>query len=441
MRINHLCVENFRGFESREFSLHPRFNVLIGDNATGKTALLRALRVAIASWFLGIKDRNTVGIRPDDVRLVGKAYEAGEYTFEEQYPVVVSASGSFDELNFGPREIEWTRTLEGPNGRTTRRHAKQIKDVAREADQSVRRGEDTTLPLIAYYSTSRLYLEPRRTQRRRQSPDKRDLSRFVGYRDCIDKRLDTKALTQWIKRQSWMAFQEGNPSVLFQRVQRAIVEIVEGARAIQYDPEREEVIVVFEDGRVYPLDHLSDGQRTTLTLVGDLAVRAARLNPHLGDEAIQQTPGVVLIDELEMHLHPTWQRHIVDDLNRVFPNIQFVATTHSPQVISEIDDGKILLLERTASGIEVNEEEAYGLDSNWVLQHIMKVSPRPQEIEEQLSAAEDALSRRDFEQARDHLRAAWSKTKRESGTMARLESKIDTLEMLSNDEDNSQAGE
>ena len=441
MHIQRLHVRNFRGFDDQEFQFHPRFNVVIGDNATGKTALLRALRVAIASWFLGIKDRNTVGIRPDDVRLVGTAYEAGEYTFEEQYPVVVSATGSFDDLNLGPREIEWTRTLNGPNGRTTRRHAKQIKDVSREADQSVRHGEDVTLPLVAYYSTSRLYLEPRRTQRRRQSPEKRDLSRFVGYQDCIDKRLDTKALTQWIERQSWMAFQEGSPSTLFQLVQRAIVNVVEGATAIRYDPEREEVIVVFEDGRVYPLDHLSDGQRTTLTLVGDVAVRAARLNPHLGNEAIERTPGVVLIDELEMHLHPTWQRHIVDDLNRVFPTIQFVATTHSPQVISEIEDGNILLLERTASGIEVNEEEAYGLDSNWVLQHIMKVSPRPRDVEDQLSKAEDALARKDFEQAREHLQTAWGKTKHESGTMVRLESKIDTLEMLSQDEDDSQAGE
>ena len=434
MRIDRLRVKNFRCFEHQDFSFHPSFNVLIGDNATGKTAVLKALRIAAASWFLGIKDPKTIHIRPDDVRIEGHAYEAGEYDFQEQWPVDVTAVGTFeaDGGRFQEEQIKWSRFLKGPNGRTTRKEASAIKERAEEADRRVRGGEGVVLPLIAYYGTSRLYLEPRQTQQRTEEPGKRERSRFVGYQDAVDKRLDTQALTRWIKRQSWMAWQEGGASTLYRLVSRAITHMVEEATAIQYDPNREEVVITLHN-QVVPFDYLSDGQRTTLTLVGDLAIRAARLNPHLGESALQNTPGVVLIDELDMHLHPSWQRHIIRDLQQVFPRVQFITTTHSPPIISEMEKGWVLSLERGDDGIEVRKVESYGLDSNWVLQHIMGVSARPDEIAHRLRKAEQALARKDYAQARALVKEVRQKATRTSGDVTRLQSKIDTLEMLSSD--------
>lgn len=437
MRIDHLYVRNFRCFETQEFSFHPTFNVLIGDNATGKTAVLKALRIAAASWFLGIKDPKTVHIRPDDVRLKGRAFEAGEYDFQEQWPVEVTATGTFAATEErGEEQIQWTRTLKGPRGRTTRKGANRMKARAEEADQRVRDGDTVGLPLVAYYGTSRLYLEPRQTQQRKEASAKRGPSRFVGYQDAIDKRLDTQALTRWMKRQSWMAWQEGETSTLYQVVSHAITQMVEEASAIRYDPNREEVVVTIQD-QTLPFDYLSDGQRTTLTLVGDLAIRAARLNPHLGEAALQNTPGVVLIDELGMHLHPSWQRHIIRDLQRVFPRLQFMTTTHSPQIISEMENGSVLSLERGEGEIKVREVESYGLDSNWVLQHIMGVSARPDEIDRRLRDAEKALDQQEYEQARALVKEVRQKALRTSGDVTRLQSKIDTLEMLSSDAENS----
>jgi len=81
-----------------------------------------------------------------------------------------------------------------------------------------------------------------------------------------------------------------------------------------------------------------------LTQIGDLARRVITLNPHLGRDALHQTPGVVMIDELDLHLHPKWQRRIIEDLRRVFPNIQFIVTTHSPFLIQSLRSGEELVM-------------------------------------------------------------------------------------------------
>ncbi|MGH9765374.1 MAG: AAA family ATPase, partial [Blastocatellia bacterium] len=104
------------------------------------------------------------------------------------------------------------------------------------------------------------------------------------------------------------------------------------------------VIVEIESQGKQPFNNLSDGQRSMLALVGDIAQKAVTLNPHLGPNALEETPGAVLIDELDLHLHPKWQRRIVEDLRRTFPKIQFVATTHSPFLIQSLRSGEELIM-------------------------------------------------------------------------------------------------
>lgn len=438
MRLDTLRVQNFRCFADHEFDISPYFNVLIGENGTGKSALLKAARIAIASWFLGIKDRHAIGIRNDDVRMVGRAFDAGEFTFEEQWPVTVEARGTVSTNGSNGTEcpLVWSRSLNSPHGKTTRKDAAPIRECAEAADRRVREGDAITLPVLAYYSTSRLYLESRRTQRRKTTPDKKNLSRFVGYRDCIDKRLDTKALEAWMKRQSLIAWEEGGSSTLYRLVRTAITQMVEGATDLRYSPQREEVVVVFDDSKVYPLDYLSDGQRTTLTLVGDLATRMARLNPHLGEKALSETPGVVLIDELDLHLHPTWQRHIVRDFRRTFPQVQFITTTHSPQIISEVDPSALTHLKRTSQGIEVHRPgQAYGLDSNWILESLMDTPERPPDAKDQIKRVENALHVGDLETARQQLKELRTLLHGDDPEVVRLESSIMNLRSLADEAD------
>lgn len=341
MRIEQLTLRHFKGFESREFILHPEFNLLVGKNGTGKTSALDALAVAISSWFLGIRGVRTRHIFGSEVQLAA-IQVATETTWEERIPCEVGARGVVQG-----QAISWRRSITSPGGRTTYRYANDIKRLAARTDAAVRKGEGVELPLIAYYGTGRLWQEPRESYQVKEpekAVSKQEQSRFSGYLYSVDPRLSVKQLTQWIARQSWISFQKrGKVPPSFEAVKQAIISCVEGATELFFDAEYGEVVVEMETG-LQPLSNLSDGQRCMLAMVGDIAQKAAKLNPQYGEAVLLRTQGVVLIDELDLHLHPRWQRRIVEDLRRTFPQIQFVCTTHSPFLIQSLRTGEELIM-------------------------------------------------------------------------------------------------
>jgi len=342
MRIDSLLLENFKGFSSRKLAFHPQFNLVVGENGTGKTSLLDALAVAAGSWFLGVSGVDTRHIYPHEVRLQAFPSEAGTH-WEGQYPCVIEARGSI-----GHEPHHWRRSLNGPASRTTRIGAAGIKTLAEQTTQAVREGQSINLPLISYYGTGRLWLVPREQGQVKEPPNSllsKKLSRLDGYKTSVDPRLSVSALTQWIARQSWLSFQQGGQdSQSFQVVRRALLNIIPGAEDLYFDAKLGEVVLRFANGEQQPFMNLSDGQRAMLAVVGDLAQKAATLNPHLGADVLSETEGVVMIDELDLHLHPTWQRHVIEDLRSTFPKIQFICTTHSPFLIQSLRSGEELLM-------------------------------------------------------------------------------------------------
>jgi predicted ATP-binding protein involved in virulence len=147
------------------------------------------------------------------------------------------------------------------------------------------------------------------------------------------------------------------------------------------------------------VEQLSDGEKGLLAMVGDLARRLAIANPSLSDPL--QGSGVVLIDEIELHLHPKWQREIIPALTRTFPNCQFIVTTHSPQVISQVKPEGIYILERTDTGIvAMRPESSYGRDTNRILEDLMDTPERPQEIKESLLELFRLIARGELDSAR-----------------------------------------
>jgi predicted ATP-binding protein involved in virulence len=134
------------------------------------------------------------------------------------------------------------------------------------------------------------------------------------------------------------------------------------------------------------LDQLSGGYGVMLALIVDLARRMAQADPHLGVDAIDAS-GVVLIDEVDLHLHPRWQQRVLPDLLSAFPNIQFVVSTHSPQVLTTVQPNQIAPLERQAAKITAEAvTSSYGAESGRLLQEILGVDQRPPEDRNEFTA-------------------------------------------------------
>jgi predicted ATP-binding protein involved in virulence len=348
MQIDELYVENFKSFGKRRFQFHAKFNLIVGSNGAGKTSALDALAIAVGTWFLGVRGADSRHIRQNEVTLkdVLSAGDEGDVpvvTFEKAYPCVIESCGFVQS-----ERCTWRRTLNGPDSRTTFGEAKQVKRIATETDAAVRNGTAVSLPLISYYGTGRLWQEPKdnfQVSEPTKISDKEEQSRFAGYWNSVDPRLSVAELTRWIARQTWISFQKkGVTSPLFEAVRLAMIKCISGAVDLYFDPDVGEVIVRMEN-KSQPFSNLSDGQRSMLAMVGDLAQKAARLNPHLGARVLTDTKGIVLIDELDLHLHPIWQRRIVSDLMLIFPGLQFICTTHSPFVIQSMSEGRIIKLD------------------------------------------------------------------------------------------------
>jgi predicted ATP-binding protein involved in virulence len=391
MKIHHLEVKNFRGFEHRSFDFSDQFNVLIGDNGTGKTAILNALAVAVSPIVPSFStsfsesdffpsnppnflenstlqvvssniDSNIIAnlksnINPDDIRQV--RYQKGQTpTVESQYPVIVSCQGSSHD-----KPLSWTCSLESKNGKIHGSTTPEILKFSEQTQNDVRNGEDTCLPLIVQYSTNRLWQVPR-GKINFLKPE----SRLTGYIDCLQTGLNLEQVSQWLKTMELASLQRKEQIQVLEAVKEAIKNCLQDIiENISFDILEDEFFITSKNGQVLPLRLLSDGVRNMLAMVADIAYRTAVLNPHLGIDVVKQTPGIVLIDEIDLHLHPKWQRRVVEDLRRTFPEIQFFATTHSPFIIQSLHPGELINLDPQVGeyynkSIEDITEDVMGVD-------------------------------------------------------------------------------
>jgi len=396
VRIDRLKLNNFKGFKSFEVVLDPRFNLFVGDNASGKTSILDGIKIGLDSWFIGMKGVAGIGsISQDEVHIA--AYTRGDsVSFEKQFPAKVQFIGSVMD-----QAVCWERELGRDGGRTTTVGSKHLSSIASDTDVRVRDGEDVTLPLVCAYGTERLWYEsPERKRSSKKEPSKKWPSRFDGYRNCTAFEIQETDLLEWIREQVSAGQQRRNETVAFKVIREAIIGCVEGAKDIYYDERYRDLIVVTEEHGHQMFGYLSDGQRIMLSLVGDLAKRAVTLNPHLGLEALRLTPGVVSIDELDLHLHPKWQRRVIHDLKRIFSSVQFIATTHSPQLVGEALPQEIRVLE---DGVATSPARSFGMDSSRILSEVMHAKPRNEETEDLLNRMAQEIDQEKLDDAKKTL--------------------------------------
>ena len=407
MKIEHIKLENFRKFALLETGFHPELTVRVANNGQGKTSLLDAMAVNLSSFVGAFDGIAAEGFRQNDIRKI--------HNPETESTVMAGTLAVSTRFLIGENQrISALRELKPKSGgraRTTTKDSREWTAHGESLMKSLRSPEQaqTLLPVIAYYGTSRLWSEHRGMERKAEI----DSSRASGYEDCLSGKSNYKQLLHWMIRISLEAEQSRrDPDPILQKRAALYDTFLQGIsqtvdqllRPVGYSNLRYrfgDTLEIRDDAaQIYlPVDSLSDGIRAVVTLAADIAFRCVKLNPQLGKDAPQRTPGIVLIDEADMHLHPKWQQTILTQLRAAFPHVQFIVTTHSPQVLSTVAAENIRIIHENGE-IEIPAEQSEGIASNEILARILGVNPTPDiDIARKLSEYRALIEDGDYESA------------------------------------------
>ncbi|MGE1092658.1 AAA family ATPase [Pseudomonas sp. 29] len=396
MRLDRLHIKNFRCYEDATFDFQPGFNLVVGVNGSGKTSLLQAIAASFHEFGVAMTLGN-LKVNDENVRFVIDRFE-GRSRFERKFPHLIEAKGKL----LGASEWKIIRhTFESPHLTDT-----NVADEIFELTSKLNRQEQTDLPVLAFYRSNRRWKGAGVSA---ESAAQQKVSRYDGYSNWQDAVTDLKDFETWLIGRTLDRMQNLLESGAVPTdtdelawVNAAIQVALPEARDLRYDLRLQSLLIDLHGGKTVPFNELSDGQRSMVALFADIARRMCILNPHMGMQVLTRTSGVIIIDELDIHLHPAWQRSIALALKQAFPNVQFIAASHSPQIIGSLRPEEVMVLN---NGDPSHPRVTYGLDSSSVLEEVMGVAQREPEIQQELSDLFSALADNDLEKAKSQLAA------------------------------------
>lgn len=394
MKINRLELHNFRCFKKYEIAFSDRFTLLIGDNGSGKTAILDGLVIGLGDYLFEIAN-----IKANDKRRISLNDMRHVDLILEQPVLKNTPKTTFISINgvFNNESIHWV------NGRGVRKYYCINKDTFDESDENPfkesskkfinlikklteeKANPNFLYPVVAYYGTGRLWKQLKTIDKKTNV----SASRFEGYKDCLNPASDQKRFLSWFKLQELEASQKPERRNALEAVRGAIVSMIPDAQRVMWEGDKL-MIETLTQGKLQtiPFHLLSDGYRNMIGLVADIAYRMATLNPQLEADVIKQTEGIVLIDEIDLHLHPKWQKQVVERLLDTFPKVQFVASSHSPFIIQSLyhrEDCLLWDLEKNAP-VEVDRKSIEDIAEN---QQGVKIPQQSQRFLDMEKAAEE----------------------------------------------------
>ena len=396
MLLESLQLHNFRNFSDLEVKFHDRLTVFVGNNGAGKSTVLEAATIAAGTLVSSLDSSNSFNIKRKDAK--NQYYKLGSnIDIQQQFPVEISARGNLDG-----KDIKWSRVLKSSNGRCTVSTAKELTNITENYGKRIGKGDSTLmLPVVAYYGTGRLWAP----HRERHNDLFGKNNRLNGYKDSLDGAANNKLMINWFQKMTMQQIQRGTNFPEYIAVKGAIEQIVRRITGydveVQFNLDINDIDIIYDsdEGPVrIPLSLLSDGYKCTISLIADIAYRMAVLNPQLYDSVIKETDGVVIIDEVDLHLHPKWQKQILNDLMEIFPKVQFIVSTHAPEVISSVQNNSIVLLKGREESAYILDG-TYGKDANTILKEVMKSPTRPDGIKSKFNEFYKYLDNGDFDKA------------------------------------------
>ena len=403
MKVKNLSLTNYRGFERLDIEFHPQVNVIAGINGVGKSSILHALRILLSR---GLPELTGVRIDPVDFLDTDVFHEREGGTvscivnFENQdYLLDTQLRDSGFEKFFSDRLIQIANELYNINDKISdgdyddRRYLenrikilkkdkqnfeKQMKSerifwsfnrVGFEAKTTPRKRLRLNLdrkinPLAIYFSPNRQL--PKETG---ESKIEKAFDQKAAYSNALDERpVRLEHFKTWFQAQEYLAETEkyGFIARTLARIREA-ARIFAGISDLRFDDQEINELKVLKDEIWLSVRQLSDGERASLALIFDIARRLSVANPQLEDP-VGDASAIIMIDEVELHLHPVWQRKIMDNLVSTFPNCQFIVTSHSPQVIGEVASQSVRFLEKDGDQVMCwIPDQTVGLDANLIL--------------------------------------------------------------------------
>jgi predicted ATP-binding protein involved in virulence len=414
--VTRVKLANVRAVEAAEFAFKPGFNLIVGVNGVGKTTALESLAVSLSAI-----SRHINGLKGPQHGFAGADIRAGTDALTVESEVSL-ADKSYSYTIHQPREAVVAKLgKEGlPREETVSTPAKSQFDGDKPplAD-----GKKILRPLAVLFSTKRAVPSDR-------APTKSAAKggHAAAFAEAFsDRELRLGEFAAWMRARAALAAETPRSARVLDAFEKAVHRFLPGYTNLRVSDEALPRLLIERRGVEIPVRQLSDGERGSLALVLDLTRRLAQANPNLDDPAAKG-PGVVLIDEIDLHLHPKWQRDIIHNLEATFPRCQFIATTHSPQVIGEVPRDRVTLL--SAGSVEA-PSVAYGADSNWILDHVMEGASSETSRTSKLSREiEDAITDSALESAREKLESLRTLVDGETGEIARLEASLSSLELL-----------
>lgn len=392
-RFSNLKLEQYRCFEKLDLILEPDLTLFFAENGGGKSAVLRALAVGMTAFQTGSPRALKLDAQRDARKIT--LDERGRREAAGQCSLVWTATIG-DE-----RAVTWSTCVNPASNRKSSDHAAVLAALEKI------RVPGTRWPLFAFYGVERMGRGKASTNPVAARPD-----RWEGYAASLNPAQDDSALLTWLLEEvlaDTVRRQEGEPErFLATVVMDTVANATPGVTRAWYDPRERSPVVRFESGEVATWQELSDGFHMYLSLVADIARRAVILNEQDGARAPSLVEGVVLIDEIDLHLHPRWQRVALERLRGTFPKLQFIVTTHSPQVLSSALNRQV---RRLVNG-RIQEHGVFveGRDTNAILRELMNTNDRDAEGQIMLRRLHDAIDLGDKSAAEallSELEAKW----------------------------------
>lgn len=399
MHIQTLTLTNYRGARSLSLDLHERLNVFVGVNGAGKSTMLDAATIML-SWVVSrIRHPGTSGrpISEDDIA-------------NRQSSASLELVCGHDNQTITWRLAKSRRGMGSPDKPS---ELTQLSDYAKSVQsQIVADVSNANIPLFVYYPVNRAVLDIPLRIRGQQSFD-----RLTAYDDALTTGANFRTFFEWFREredlENEIKVRSGEasptettaisdyPDPQLVAVRNALNRVLPEFQnlTVRRNPLRMEIE---KEGQLLTVNQLSDGEKCLIAMVNDLARRMAIANP-TGNPLDGE--GIILIDEIDLHLHPKWQRMIVPRLLDVFPNCQFMISTHSPHVLTHIQPENIVLLKWVDGNITAQRpSESYGKNVDRILEDLMGLdTTRPIQVSTDLHRIYAMIDSNSLDEAKQHI--------------------------------------